>query len=135
MTDFIGRGEERTTKILKKLFPDYQIKQQVPIKSLLGIKQWKEFSKLGDEYTKHKCDIVLDSIFNQIVIEVNYKHGKKAEEKWKIYKSYLEDTGNLTVTIDDKDCESLFQIDNGIHTDTLQDHIDVIRALQRSEIN
>lgn len=134
-TDFIGRGEERTVEILKLLFPKFQIRQQIPIKSLLPVDIWFEFVKLGDAYTQHKHDIVLSiPNYESIIIEVNYQHGPIAESKWKVFKSYLEEAGHMTVTIDDKDCDSLFTLNDGGHVNSWNDFVDVIRALKKSGI-
>lgn len=130
---FVGRGEMRTIEILKKLFPDHEISQQVSIKDLINS---HDFKQLGSEYNKHKHDIVLtDKEGKKTVIEVNYKHGKIAKEKWKIYKKYLFASGVEAVTIDDDECESLFKLKNGVHTDIWQDYIDVIRAFIRAGVS
>lgn len=131
MTDFIGRGEERTVEILKYLFPKHNIYQQYPIKDLLDV---ENYQKLGTEYNKHKHDIVLEFNWQWIVIEVNYNHGSVAEAKWLVYKSYLENAGHTCVTIDDNECESLFQLKDGEHKDTWQDWIDVINALDNAGV-
>lgn len=130
--DFIGRGEKRTVEILCKLFPTSQIRQQVPIKNLISEDSWK---KLGEEHRKHKHDIVILTSEKDIVIEVNYKHGSKAHDKWQVYKAYLEDAGCKCVTIDDNECLTLFQLRNGEHDDCWQDWIDVIRALEKAGVN
>lgn len=132
MTDFIGRGEERAVKILEKLFPSYKVIQQMPIKNLLNVDQYRE---LGEEYRQHKHDIVLAiPNYDYIIIEINYKHGKKANEKWEVYKTHLEVAGHRTVTIEEEDCKSLFLLKDGIHTNTWQDWIDVIQALKGTTI-
>ena len=132
MIDFIGRGEERTIEILKHLFPYSDIRQQVPIKNIIFNEDFKE---LGPEYNKHKHDIVVLTKENDIVIEVNYNHGEKADKKWSnVYKPLLEKSGCKCVTIDDNECESLFQLKNGTHTDTWQDWIDVINAMKSAGV-
>ena len=128
--DFTGRGEIRTVEILCKLFPKSEILLQVPIKNLISEESYK---KLGQEYKKHKHDIVIMTP-NPIIIEVNYKHGSIASKKWQVYKTCLEEECHNTVTIDDNECLSLFQL-NGDHTNTWQDYIDIINALEKSGVN
>lgn len=132
MTDFIGRGEERAVEILNHLFTLNEIRQQVPIKNLIFN---EDFNKLGAETNKHKHDIVVLTKDEDIVIEVNYNHGKKAWKKWNnVYKPALEEAGCKCVTIDDNECESLFQLKDGIHRNTWQDYIDVIHALNTAGV-
>jgi len=129
---FIGRGENRVVEILKHLFPKYNIIQQMNIRSL--IKQ-EDFEKLSQQHNKHRHDIVLKKD-DTIVIEVNYKHGAEAEAKWNnVYKPLLEANGNLTCTIEDGECETLFNLKDGIHENTWQDWIDVIQALKTAGIH
>lgn len=131
--DFIGRGENRTVEILSHLFPKHDIFQQKPLKGLIPFSQ---FLKLGKEHSQHKHDIVLQAPnSDQIVIEVNYKHGPIAEKKWhNVYKPHLEAAGHLTCTIEDSQCVSLFDLKNGEHKNTWQDWIDVLNALQQQGI-
>jgi len=129
---FIGRGEERTVEILKKLFPKASILQQVPINKIITKKQ---HSKLNEHYSKHKFDIVVRMLNRKLIIEVNYNHGKIAEDKWRnVYLPLIEERGWTGVTIDDNECEYLFQLKDGVHTDTWQDYIDVINALQMAGV-
>lgn len=93
------------------------------------------YRELGSEYNKHKHDIVMKSPDGKFtVIEVNYKHGTIAKEKWQIYKTYLEQSGHKTVTIDDDECENILQLKDGKHTDSWGDFVDVINALDNSEV-
>lgn len=128
---FIGRGEERTVEILKKLYPSSRIFQQMPIRDLISNESWKQ---LGPEHSKHKHDIVVITTEKDIVIEVNYHHGGIAEAKSDVYKAYLNDAGFKFVTIDDHECKFLFQLKDGKHDDSWQDWIDVIYALEKAGV-
>lgn len=131
-SDFIGRGEPRTVEILKILYPNHSIMQQVHIRTLIP---YDEYARLGTDYSQHKHDIVLRSPDMQnIVIEVNYKHGEIARKKWNIYKILLESAGHKTVTIDDDECRSIFQEQDGIHHNSWQDFVDVIKAFDYAGI-
>ena len=130
-SDFIGRGERRALGIIEKMFSKYSVLTQVPIKSILS----KEaYETLGEEHKKHKHDIVIERATSHIIVEVNYQHGSIAEQKWKVYKRLLESEGHLTVTIDDYNCKSLFQLDNGVHVNTDQDVKDVLNAFEMSGV-
>ena len=132
MTDFIGRGEERTVAILKHLFPKSDILQQTPIQIVI---RDEDYAKLGPEHNKHKFDILVLAHPDDFVIEVNYKHGVMATQKWfNVYEPLLKKAHCLGVTIDDNECESLFQLDKGEHENTWQDWIDVIRALENAGV-
>lgn len=128
MPDIIGRGENRAVEILKKLYPRYEVLQQVPIKDLIPHSEWKH---LGKEHSQHKHDIVMTSTNNEkIIIEVNCDHGQVAEDKWNnVYKPLLESSCHHTCTIEDGECLSLFELEDGVHVDNYQDWIDVINAL------
>jgi hypothetical protein len=131
MSKFIGRGELRAEEILLQIFSNYSIETQVPIKRLIDVDTWNQ---LGKGHSQHKCDIVVSSPYTCMVIEVNYKHGKIANDKWKVYKSALEKTGCKCVTIDDNECISLFEMNGKFHTDTWQDWIDVINSLEKAGV-
>lgn len=132
MSEFIGRGEERTVQILKHLFPKYNIIQQMNIRSLI---KPDTYSKLSPQHSKHRHDIVLKKGNEIIVFEVNYKHGAEAQAKWlNIYKPSLEENGHLTCTIEDGECESLFDLKDGKHENNWQDWIDVLEALKTAGI-
>lgn len=136
MSEFVGIGEERTVEILGQLFPKHDIYTQVHISTLISSDNMK---RLGTEHCKHKHDIVMEDWQGKYtVIEVNYKHGSIAEEKWLVYKAYLEDAGHKTCTIDDNECVSLFSLKNPkdpkSHVPTWQDWIDVIKALDKAGV-
>lgn len=130
-SDFIGRGEARAFGIIEKMFSKYSVLTQVPIKSILSK---ESYDTLGEEHKKHKHDIVIERATSHIIVEVNYQHGAIAEQKWKVYKRLLESEGHLTVTIDDYNCKSLFQLDNGVHTNTDQDVKDVLNAFEMAGV-
>lgn len=133
MSEFIGRGEQRTVEILKVLFPKAQIIQQMPIKNLLEDDVWQ---KLGPEHSQHKIDIVVVLNGETNVIEVNYKHGAIAEAKWQnVYRPLLQEAGCTCVTIDDNECRTLFRLRNGIHDNNWQDWIDVINVLNKGAVS
>jgi hypothetical protein len=127
MNEVIGRGEKRVEFILDTLFGADKIMRQVPISSVISP---EDYDDLGKEHNKHKFDLAI--LGNPTyIIEVNYKHGKIAHEKWAVYKLLIEKNPHFkTITIDDSECESLFSLDkNGRHEDTWVDWMDVIRAL------
>ena len=128
----VGRGEERAVEILSRLFPEHEIYTQYPIKKLIST---EEFCNLGHEHNQHKHDIVLEKNGEYIVIEVDYKHGKVAQEKWdNVYQPRLIKAGHKTCTIDDSECISLFDLNGDVHIPLWQDYIDVIEALKTGGI-
>lgn len=129
---FIGRGEEEVQKILQHLFPHSQIKPQVPIENLVCL---EEFNLLDIEFQNHKFDLVVYNGPNILVVEVNYKHKEKADKKWnKVFTNILKNNNKIPVTIDDYNCEVLFQDQKKKIKNPWGSYIDVIRELQRQGI-
>lgn len=122
MSQYVGRGEKRCKQILSHLF-DCQVIEQVPISSLIK----DSIDELGSEHSKHKCDLLVLT-HPPIAVEVNYKHGKKAHEKWRVYKEHLLNANIRILTIDDHECVTLFNTEK--ERDLVwKDYIDVIHAL------
>lgn len=134
---FVGRGEQRVADILKHLYHDAFIAQQVPSSRLLDTKAQVQ---MGEEYWKHKYDIALWDTYTEtsLVIEVNWKHTPKSNKKWKVLKAYLEELGHIPVTIEPENCQSLFTLEDetniNTHVNTWQDWIDVIGELERQGV-
>ena len=103
---FIGRGEKEVEKILKQLLPKARI---IPQMSIAYVIDRSEYDKLDQEFKNHNCDFVMIIGSTRIVIEVNYKHGEKAAQKWsEIFAPLIKQAGNIPVTIEDYNCEVLF---------------------------
>lgn len=124
---FVGRGEESAKRILEKLFDYSGVRKQV---SLLQLIPYIPEEILGTEQRKHKFDLYVAA--KSLVIEVNFKHGRKAYEKWGIYKDYVEAAGYKTMVIEANECKHLFESDPA--NLTWQDYIDVINALDNAGI-
>lgn len=136
---FIGRAEKEVIIILKKLI-DYEIVlEQMPLKRLINS---SDFDLLSNETKQHKFDLVFIRKSDALVIEVNYKHGSKAANKWtNIFVPYLEASKALypkkikPVAINDWDCTSLFKHEkNSTNPITVLDVIDVCNALYTSKV-
>lgn len=126
-SEYIGKGEKSAQKILGQLFPNAPIVAQCSISSLVP----NSFEELGSELCKHKFDLIIGK-FPILVVEVNLKHGSLAHKKWKVYKTHLEEAGYEVMTIDDNECNHLFESDPDNLTWT--DYEDVIAALQLAGI-
>ncbi len=126
---FIGRSEVLVKQILSKLMKHIVIQTQVPIEKLI-LKD--DFVILDQEIKNHKFDLVIyRSHEPSIVVEVNYKHGAKAADKWEnIFVPLIKKAGMIPLPINDYECSTLFhQYTNGEHRITWQDYIDVINAM------
>ena len=130
---FIGRAERHVGKILRHLFPEMSVSTQMPLWTAISD---EDFLNLGEEFKKHKFDFVMYNGPMTIVIEVNYKHGEKAAQKWSdVFAPLIRKAGKIPVTIEDYNCEVLF-------SDSLRDsnvipwgaYIDVIRELERNHV-
>lgn len=137
LSQFIGRGEELTGIILRRLFQLSYITPQVPIDNLITA---DEYHDLDEVYQKHKFDFVLgvDMIESSknVVVEVNYKHGPINVRKWnKVFVPLLLKNGYIPVTINDFDCRSLFKQNNKKeHKFSWDDFRDLIDALEQAGI-
>lgn len=129
---YIGRGEVLVKKIFLRLFPGIIIKQQVDIKKVIRA---EDYAILDQEIKNHKFDLVLypygGQVHRPIVVEVNYKHGAKAEDKWyKIFVPLIKKAGMLSLPINDYECDHLFhQFPDGTHKVTWQDFMDVMNCM------
>lgn len=133
MDDFIGRGEREVEKILKELLPKARI---IPQMSIAYVIDRSEYDKLDQEFKNHNCDFVLIIGSTKYVIEVNYKHGEKAAQKWsEIFAPLIKQAGNIPVTIEDYNCEVLFSDSSRLKKKMpWGPHIDIIRELERNHI-
>jgi hypothetical protein len=131
-SQFIGRGENLSIKILLRLFPYSKIESQVPISKVITPEQ---YHSLDEVYKKHKFDFFID-INKWLAVEVNYKHGNKAAEKWaNVFLPLLKKNGLLGMTIDDYDCRTLFKLNSKKeHKVTWDDFRDIIDALEKAGI-
>ncbi|MCV0398517.1 MAG: hypothetical protein K5785_00825 [Nitrosarchaeum sp.] len=152
MTDFVGRSEDLVQDIICRLYRYTESWTQVPIVDIIN----KEDSEIyGEEFSKHKCDIVLNvanvddgKSFQSLVVEVNYKHKDKAGRKWNNnFGPDIVKSGKIPVRIDDFNCRSsikkengrfelgLFhQNENGEHIRSWNDYRDVIDALEKAGV-
>lgn len=126
MSQFIGRGEKKTKKIMEKLFPGSVI---IPQYKFTLIITTAEFEFYDQEKLNHKFDFYVKPTGQwPFIIEVNYKHKEKAAINWdKIFCPVLRDHGITPVTIRDWDSLSLF---NGKEKITYLDYWDVLNALK-----
>jgi len=71
-----------------------------------------------------------------LVVEVNYKHGEKAAEKWRnIFDPMLKRHGHETLLVHDYECDYLFKPqDYTKHISSWDDVIDVCNALKTQKI-
>ena len=97
---------------------------------------------MDQEIKNHKFDFVIYRKTDIIVLEVNYKHGPKAAQKWvDIFIPLLKSStkfGHLKIipiTIDDYDCRSLFNLNSKKqHKITWDDYRDIIDALEKAGV-
>ena len=125
---YIGRGEATVESILQELFLlDAQTFSQYPLR--YTIIDPDEFDILNDEVKKHTFDFKVQRYGKpSLIIEVNYKHGAKADQKWNnVFVPMIKEAGMIPVTIDDFSCKSLFK--DEVHPITLGDWVDVLQAL------
>ena len=126
MSQFIGRGEPTTELILGHLFGQANVISQYPLRGI--IPDLEEYTILDDEVKKHKFDFKVDRFHDTLIIEVNYKHGAKADKKWnKVFTPMIKRADMIPVVIEDNSCESLFK--DEYHPFTLGDWVDVLQAL------
>ena len=113
MSQFIGRGENFTGKVLKLFFPNAIIIPQYPMRQLipLGVAMSSGID-FDTEIWKHKFDFAVIDAVNHIwlIVEVNYKHGDKSDRKWNnIFVPVIKQMKYIPVTIDDYECIRLFK--------------------------
>ena len=136
---YVGRAEELTASIVKRIFPGSIVYPQYHIKHIIST---DERNFLGEELKKHKFDFLIKTGVQTLAVEVNYKHGNRAAIKWEIYKKFLAKYKILPVTFDDWDCRSsepktlgLFQLTGKKeHKDSWNDWRDVIDQLEKAEV-
>ena len=112
---FIGRGERLVKQLLENPFGVRQVTSQVPIGRLIS---FEDFQFFDDEIKKHKFDFVIYRNNGEIIaVEVNYKHGAKADSKSNnIFEPVLKKNGVSLLTIDDHSCRTLFNLNSkGVH--------------------
>lgn len=135
MVDFVGRGERLVGQILQQLLSiqDEEIFSQYPIERLIS---QEDFNFLDPIFQKHKFDFYIDAPTCECVVEVNYKHGAKAVQKWNdVFLPLLKKIACPAVVINDWECENLFKADSEmLHEITWIDYVDVINSLQAAGI-
>lgn len=132
MSEYIGKGEKRTARILQKLFPDAEVIPQTPLKSLVP---YSSHCTLGKEHARHKFDIGVFGSYRDFVVELNLGHGVIARQKMEVYEEHLKQRNIQMVEIEANECKSLFDENVAVgHVDTWQDWIDVIHALEKAGI-
>jgi hypothetical protein len=129
---FIGRGEAVVQKILEQFYPTAAIIPQYPVKKLIPEIEWGLWNP---EHLNHKFDFMVDKGHGyKYIIEVNYKHGAKADKKsHKIWQPFLNEQEIILVRIDDWECKSLFKKEH--QKPTWDDYIDVINAMKLAGAN
>jgi len=131
---FIGRAEKLVKQLLQNPFGIKTIMPQVPIFTLISHEEYKFFDP---EIRQHKFDFVIHLNNGQkIAVEVNYKHGAKADRKSnRIFEPVLKNNRIALLTIDDHSCRTLFkQNSKGIHQTTTDDVRDILDAFDTAEI-
>ena len=126
MTSFEGRGERRVKHILERIFETVAI-SQAPIKHLISNQQYDQMSEV---YQKRKYDLYLPT--KKLIVEVNYKHTNKAQQKEGIHAAHLKEEGINLIPIQDWNCPRLFR---DSHLPSWDDWIEVIQELKRNGIN
>lgn len=131
---FVGRAEKEVEIILTRLLNPDLIRTQVPLTTLIYN---FEYQTLREEVQKHKFDMV---VFRRnkphLIVEVNFKHGNQAAQKWTdIFEPLLKRYGHEILLIKDYECEYLFKPqDYTKHILSWNDVIDVINALKTQKI-
>ena len=137
-SQFIGRGEVLSQKIVWKFLDCEEINEQVNITKLIP---WNELKDLDPEILNHNFDFVVRRPMSKpdIVVEVNYKHKEKAARKWSlIFVPLLKKYDYEYMTIDDYDCreKGLFYLNSKKeHKICWDDHRDIIDALEKAGVN
>ena len=131
---FIGRAEKLVKQLLLNPFDIKDIYSQVPIEAIISD---DDFNFFNDEIKKHKFDFVIYKNNGEIIaVEVNYKHGGKADFKSNnIFEPVLKKNKVSLLTIDDHSCRTLFkQNGKGIHNTSTDDVRDLLDAFDLSNI-
>lgn len=126
---YIGRGEVLTKKIFHKLFAGSIIKSQVNIKEIILP---EDYNILDQEIKNHNFDFVVWRPHNKpLVVEVNYKHGGKADFKWnEIFVPLIKKANMIPLPINDYECQHLFfKSVDGTHEVTWQDFMDIMNCM------
>ena len=127
---FIGRGEKLVKKILDNPWGITGVNTQVNITKLIPADALKDCDQ---EILNHNFDLLaIRRNLRHIVIEVNYKHGEKAAQKWRtIFVPLLKQFQYDYMTIDDYDCLNIFKEHN---KPTYDDIIDMVNAFKKAKI-
>ncbi len=115
------------------MFGQENVIAQYPLKKLL-IFNPDLYESYGTEVQKHKFDFYVQR-YNGIplMVEVDFKHGDKADKKWNnILNPLLEELCILGVQISDNECKNLFK--DKYHPITLGDWVDVLQALIQARV-
>ena len=104
LSEFIGKGERTAKQILKFIFPNDKIKEQVPLKDLVGQ------TGLSQRQIKESIDLVVYTDTTIYAVRVNGK-----DHKGKKYladghqKSILKSLGIRVIDLEWYDCPNLFK--------------------------
>ena len=139
MSEFVGRGENTVQYVIQRLYKFTETWTQVPLLTQISA---QDFSQFGEEFSKHKFDIVSKvenskGIIETLVLEVNFKHKEKAAKKWRIFAAALKNNNKTPVTIDDYDCrkKGLFYLNSKKeHVLSWDDFRDVIDSLEKAGV-
>lgn len=128
--DYIGRAEVRVKYLLEKIF-DTIVFTQRPMHEILGREYLENHApEMSEEFKRHKVDLWIPT--KMLAVEVNFKHGDKANKKEDNFRRHLEATGHNLFTLDEKECPALFEEP---HTNTWQDWQEIIQQLYWQKIN
>jgi hypothetical protein len=128
MSQYIGKGEDEVADMLAIIFGAVNVFTQWPIEKLI---HKNDFDWLDPVYKKHKFDFYVKRPGrNDFVVEVNYKHGERAAEKYSdIFEPELKKVNIDFVNINDWDCKTLFKLRR-----SFQDWVDFFNAFVSAEI-
>ncbi len=131
MSQYIGRGEPTTGLILGSLFGHSNVISQFIIFELM---RPGDTNFYDDEIKKHKFDFKVNRLNKaDLIVEVNYKHGPKADKKWNdIFIPLIHQADMIPVVVEDNNCKSLFK--DKLHPITLGDWLDVLNALKTAGV-
>lgn len=128
---YIGRGEKTVELILGRLFYHSHVSSQFLIYDLMTPEDTNFYD---DEIKKHRFDFKVSRPYKaDLIVEVNYKHKGKADQKWNdIFIPLIHQADMIPVVIEDSHCTSLFK--DKSHPINLGDWRDVINELIRSGV-
>lgn len=126
---FIGRGELRASEILQRLLA-CEARSQVPLQALI---KPEDFRFLDLKFQRHRFDLVLRREKEEIVCEVNFKHGDGTYAKWNnVFVPNLVKNNKIPFSIDDFSCRKLFntKAERPLNWNDFRDVIDALEMVR-----